>query len=366
VSLETEIERKSRAEFEVVALSDLGAVRTINEDSVYGKAFAPGTPNPWGLSAALLVADGLGGHDSGEVASGMARSHIHQTLNLSEATDNVGDADLPELLAVLIQDINREIHAATLKGTGARPATTLTLCVIRGDRYHIGHVGDTRAFLIGETSIRQITEDDTWVGDAIRRGKMTPEEADRSPFRGHLMKAVGLAPSIASSYFTGGLAPGDLIAVCSDGLSEYVKPEEMWHEFRYTTSLEQSCEVLIGQARERGGHDNISLVACGRVHRVNPDPGDAPSGVVVEAQRSAAPPPSAITGSLRETVVGEIPGLSQPDMTSVPPLAPAADVAGRTDAPQTDPGERKRFVWLGILIVAIVAICAVAIFYLRR
>ena len=250
---------------EIGATTDVGLVRELNEDTILARALPPGIGNPWQLTSVLMVADGLGGHQAGEVASQMAGEAIQQIFVLGQAEswvpDDVTPADVRQRITDAIRQVNDLVHAQSGETSGAaRPATTLTLCLTREDEYHIGHVGDTRAYLIRDAEITQITADDSWVGEAVRRGQMTHDEAQSSPFRNQLLKTVGTAPTVEPTIYSGRIHADDVLLLCSDGMTEYVASEEMLHEVSCRPTLQAACDQLVAHARERGGHDNISVV----------------------------------------------------------------------------------------------------------
>ena len=252
-------------EMEIGATTDVGLVRELNEDTILARTLPPGIGNPWQLTSVLMVADGLGGHQAGEVASQIAGETIQQIFVLGQADswvpDDVTPADVRQRIIVAIRQVNDLVHAQSGEASGAaRPATTLTLCLTRDGEYHIGHVGDTRAYLIRDAEITQITADDSWVGEAVRRGQMTEDEAQSSPFRNQLLKTVGTAMTVDPTLYSGRTHVGDVLLLCSDGMTEYVGPSEMLQASSCSQTLQEACDQLVALARERGGHDNISVV----------------------------------------------------------------------------------------------------------
>lgn len=316
--------------------TDVGQVRELNEDTVWALRFdstGNGPANPWGLRAALLVADGVGGHAAGEVASGkageLARRHLTAPDLAPENAPNI-PLDAPvvrERLAAIVQDINAAVYTlpAGMEGNAGRPATTLTLCLLRSDSIAIAHVGDSRAYHVRPTdeqasgvTATQVTDDHSFVGEAVRRGQMTEEDARRSPFRSQLTRAIGSEESVEASFYSVRWEPGDLLIVCSDGLSEYVMPDEIAAlaanvQVRDDESipgdgdaplpdLHALCADLIARANRRGGRDNIS-VAVARCEgpemwhvTVPMPPADPPQAVRAERANS----PEADTGKAEE------------------------------------------------------------------
>ncbi|MDQ3813163.1 MAG: protein phosphatase 2C domain-containing protein, partial [Armatimonadota bacterium] len=257
---------------EIGVVTDTGRVRKSNEDTVEAQLLDADAPNPWQLAALLLVADGMGGHRAGEVASRLAADMVRQIF-LTDQAQGLAASDLtgPNLLkrvAETIRYVNQVVYKQG-SGTGTnRPGTTLTLCLVRPDEYAIAHVGDSRAYLIRPSRIEQITQDDSWVAEAVRRGEMTEEEARHSWFRSQLTKAIGTQRELEPSVHRGIWHAGDVLLLCSDGLTEYVAPNEIMDVVHESHSLQAACAHLVRLANERGGQDNISVVAA----RLNESP----------------------------------------------------------------------------------------------
>ena len=246
---------------QIGAVTDVGQVREHNEDSVLAHRFPLG--HPWGLSALLLVADGVGGRDAGEVASRLGLETLWRWFGEPCLPPPVSGAGMPRpsmitaALHTAIQDANAAVRSAA--GQGGSPASTLTVCLIRPGEVFIGHVGDSRAYLITGKEIIQLTDDDSLVADAVRRGQMTPEEARHSPYRNQILKALGVEDSIAASVHQHSLPHGAALLVCSDGLSEYVDSDELREVFFRYSVPQDACVDLVRLANVRGGHDNISV-----------------------------------------------------------------------------------------------------------
>ena len=246
---------------QIGAVTDVGQVREHNEDSILAHNFLPG--HPWGLNALLLVADGVGGRDAGEVASRLGLETLWRWFGDPCLPPPVSGAGVPgpsmvtAALQTAIQDANTAVRSAA--GQGGAPASTLTVCLIRPGEVFIGHVGDSRAYLLTGKEVLQLTDDDSLVADAVRRGQMTPEEARHSPYRNQILKALGVEGSIAPSVHQHSLPRGAALLVCSDGLSEYVEGDELREVvFRYSVP-QDACVDLVRLASVRGGHDNISV-----------------------------------------------------------------------------------------------------------
>jgi protein phosphatase len=251
---------------EIGVATDVGRKRELNEDAIMGQILVEGAGNPWRLAALIAVADGMGGHDGGEVASGLAGSMIQRIFasdhNGSFTQEEVSGQDLLRRLNQAVRQINQEVHENVPGEGNLRPGTTLTLCLIRPREYCVGHVGDSRAYLIRPGGIEQVTEDDSYVAELVRRGMITEEQARQDEHRNIITKAIGLQPEVEPSVYYGHWQRGDMLLVCSDGLSEYVLAPELLSLAQSGLSPQQLCDRCIQLANERGGHDNISVAVA--------------------------------------------------------------------------------------------------------
>ena len=226
--------------------TDKGLVRKENED-----AFC--IEKDLGL---LAIADGMGGHASGEVASRMAIEILRESLRKE------GEV-LPDRLNSGVKLANRTIYEAAqsqsqLNGMG----TTLTALQLNGNRLSIAHVGDSRAYLIRGGVIEQITDDHTIVSEQVARGIMTREEAARSEMRNILSRALGIAPEVDVDLEELTVSEDDKLVLCSDGLSELVSEDEILLEVQSDNRPEVICNELVNLANQRGGADNITVIVA--------------------------------------------------------------------------------------------------------
>jgi len=232
--------------------TDKGLVRKENED-----AFC--IEKDLGL---LAIADGMGGHASGEVASKMAIEILRESLKKE------GEL-LPERLNSGVKLANKMIYEASrsqsqLNGMG----TTLTAVQLDGNRLSIAHVGDSRAYLIRGGVIEQLTDDHTIVSEQVARGMITREEAARSDMRNILSKALGIAPEVDVDMEELTVSEGDQLVLCSDGLSELISDDEILSEVQSSKRPEIVCDELVDLANQRGGEDNITVIVA-HLHREN-------------------------------------------------------------------------------------------------
>ena len=229
------------------ATSDVGRMRSGNEDSYFCG------------QTVFAVADGLGGHQGGEVASAAAVEPLAR-LDSREFTDPSAAA---EALANAIREGNEAIldRAAddpSLYGMG----TTVTAAAVAGGRHlQLAHVGDSRAYLLREGALDQLTTDHTVVGELVRRGRLTPEQAAIHPERSILTRAVGLDPRVPVDLPDPlALRSGDQLLLCSDGLTEAVDDDQLTELLSAAPDGQAACRSLIDAANDAGGPDNITVV----------------------------------------------------------------------------------------------------------
>jgi serine/threonine protein phosphatase PrpC len=226
--------------------TDVGRLRSGNEDSHFrGRTV-------W------AVADGLGGHQGGEVASAAAVEPL-------AALDGREFADPSEAAEALTEAI-RSGNAAIIDRAAGTPdlwgmGTTVTAAALAGDRFlQLAHVGDSRAYLLRDGSLDQLTTDHTIVAELVRRGRLTPDQAAVHPERSILTRAVGLDPTIpVDTPDPLALHPGDQVLLCSDGLTEAV-PDPDIAQLLGTADGPAACQALIDAANTAGGPDNITVV----------------------------------------------------------------------------------------------------------
>jgi len=230
----------SRAERTYAGVSDVGRVRAHNEDAVL-------------LSPPLFaVADGLGGHEAGEVASTIA---IEALMDVAPSR---ADA---KALGRAVRTANRAVIDAAKDGIGEEGmGTTLTAAVIEGSRIAIAHVGDSRAYLYHDDVLERITEDHSMVADMIRRGTLTEEEAREHPNRSVITRALGSDPNMYADPFEVSANPGDRLVMCSDGLTTMLTGTQIAETLTAYIDPETAARALVDAANAAGGQDNISVV----------------------------------------------------------------------------------------------------------
>jgi len=243
----------------VMAATDTGRVRDHNEDDYVA---LDGEESPPGVDALLVVADGMGGHAAGEVASKMTVDGIVQSLNDQgqEASKLEGNA-FGVFLGKVLEDVNQNVWQAAQEDDKRGMGTTCTLAAIRGDQLFLAHIGDSRAYLLRDGELHQVSKDHSWVEDAVDQGVITREEARTHPNRNVITRAIGLDPQPEIDTSVMPLADGDLLLLCSDGLNSMI-PDEDIHRILTGSGPEEVCQALIDAANNHGGHDNTTVVVA--------------------------------------------------------------------------------------------------------
>ena len=237
--------------------TDIGRVRDHNEDSILALGREQSPP---GIDALLVVADGMGGHAAGEVASGITISHISEHFGSGEfATDCVGG--LEDALRTLIQDVNNLVQSAAQDDDKRGMGTTCTVAVIKDKRLYYAHVGDSRAYLFRNGELNQITHDHSWVEEMVRAGAISREAARTHPNRNMITRAIGLGADVVVDTGSCALYDEDLIILCSDGLNSMLSDEDIQSAVEMS-SHETVCVALIEAANQAGGQDNISVTVA--------------------------------------------------------------------------------------------------------
>jgi protein phosphatase len=203
----------------------------------------------------FAIADGMGGAQAGEVASGLAAAA------LTERRNGVGSGE--RCVSELIQEANRRVHErASTDAATMGMGTTITVALVEPDgRVVFGHVGDSRAYLLRESRLEQLTDDHTLVAELVRRGELSPSDAEVHPQRSVITRALGTDPDVDIDTFALAGQPGDVVLLCSDGLSSMVPAaaiEQLLHQHR--GDLQTAGKALIHAANRGGGEDNITTV----------------------------------------------------------------------------------------------------------
>ena len=322
----------------MAVLSDTGRRRRRNED-----AFVCAPP-------LFAVADGMGGAQAGEVASGLAAAVLEE---------GAGDERGEERVASLIQEANRRVFQrsnedAATSGMG----TTMTVALVdsSGGTIAFGHVGDSRAYRVRDGLLEQLTDDHSLVGELVRSGKLSPEEAEVHPQRSVITRALGTEPDVDVDTFTVEARPDDLYLLCSDGLTDMVSADEIFSILNGSDDLEVAARALIEAANAGGGEDNITVV----LFQIG-DRGE----VEQTAQMPVATEPESVEDE-EDTLSGldPVPVVD----TAVIPAAVVEEHMQRVEAetPPAPPRPRRRMLPLILLVLLIAALIVLAAWGLSR
>ena len=230
--------------------SDIGRMRSQNQDSVFASDKPVGK-----LPNLLIVADGMGGHKAGDFASRYAVEKLVECIS-----ESVYEHPLL-IVSDAIRVVNRRIYEKSqdyeeYRGMG----TTLTLAFVdEASKLHVFQVGDSRLYLISDT-IRQITKDHSYVEEMYRKGLITRDSEEYQSKKNIITRALGSHDYTAADIFEEPVVPGDLLLLCSDGLTNMVGDDAIFEIAKGAASLEEKTNVLIEQANENGGQDNISVI----------------------------------------------------------------------------------------------------------
>jgi PPM family protein phosphatase len=226
--------------YQWASASHTGLVRSNNEDAAY-----PATSGASSDASLFIVADGMGGHVAGEIASRIA---------VDTAVDIVGNPG---------QRVVGANHALLLEVAAnqelAGMGTTMTLLEIKGEVAHIAHVGDSRAYLLRDGILRQLTVDHTVAAEYVAAGRISPEEAQNHPQRNMITRALGLTQNLVVDEIEEPVQPGDRFLLCSDGVNSMLTDQQIAEQLGVDTP-EEAVWALIEAANSAGGHDNITAV----------------------------------------------------------------------------------------------------------
>lgn len=307
---------------EVAQLSDTGRVRHHNEDR------SVATPD------LLAVADGMGGAKAGEVAAQVA----------VEAVAALGPAAGADEVRTALERANRAIRRMAREDPDkSGMGTTMTAAMLRGGRLDVVHVGDSRAYLWRGSTLSQITEDHSVVAELVRRGSITAEEAETHPHRNVITRALGAEAEVQADLMSTDLREGDVVLVCSDGLSSYVSEAAVAEVLASSGTLAEAARALVARANDAGGVDNVTVV-LGRVGVGVLGPwGDTVETPAVPAD-GAGP-----EGTSRMRVLGGVHGHAGAERTGMGPAPPPRVL---------EPAGRRRSRLAPVLVGALVVVAA--------
>ena len=234
--------------------TDQGLVRANNEDNLY-------LDEKLGL---LVVADGMGGHASGETASQLAVNIIRDYFQKAQAI--IGDFD--SSYSEVTNKLKSAIHLANIAVFEAAQSspqltgmgTTIAAALLNGNKLSIAHIGDSRVYLIRAGNIEQLTDDHSIVNEQVKRDLITKEEAIKSDMKNILTKALGISPDTEPDLNELTVFDGDILLLCSDGLTTMVTDEAILEIISFAENPDAACDSLISAANNNGGKDNITVL----------------------------------------------------------------------------------------------------------
>ncbi len=234
----------------VGARSDVGMIRSGNEDNFFAEADE--------RRGVFVVADGMGGHAAGEVASEMAVQIIaRHLLPLASVLEPGADARMNQAL----MDANRAIYDRMLAEVDKQGmGTTASVLALSDNRFLIGQIGDSRIYLLRDGALRQITKDHSYVQEQVDAGLLTPEQARYHPYSNVITRCVGASETVEADLYVGDVVPGDVFLVCSDGLTGMVDDRRLQQLLLARSGPGRIVDALIAEANGRGGLDNITAI----------------------------------------------------------------------------------------------------------
>lgn len=236
----------------VFAKTDLGKARDINEDFYY-------IANKDDEIKLYILADGMGGYNGGEIASRLATASVKSYIETNFPQIEHDKEGILKLIGSSIEYANMIVYDkakenAELENMG----TTLEVCLIYNNKAFIGHIGDSRIYRMRQEFIRKLTTDHSYVEQLVKDGTITKEEAQNHPKKNMLMKALGCTPYVEPDLMVKGFLKGDALLMCSDGLTNMVKEQEIYEYVK--EDIETCCDKLVQRANEMGGYDNITVI----------------------------------------------------------------------------------------------------------
>ena len=338
---------------EIRAATDLGMKRTQNEDS-HGCWIPDSEDERRRRGMLLVVADGMGGSQAGEVASRLAVQTVIQVYR-----EGAGASPLDDLYRA-VDAANHVVHAESVAHPQmAGMGTTCTALVVRGSDAFLSHVGDSRAYLAQNGRLRQLSQDHSLVAQLVRDGQLTAEQARSDPRRNVVTRSIGVGAQVEidAQRFEGLLREGDTLLMCSDGLHGLVNDDELL-DVMSVSNLEDACLRAISMANARGGHDNITVLMA----RARPDSVPQEQQIEVETSgRSSTHETDHHRDDVEHTQI--FAPMRRPRADEVDGDEPVSrTVRSRSAAAEDAPSRRRTMMWLLIaLVVLLLAIGAAAL-----
>lgn len=238
------------------AKTDIGKAREMNQDFIYVSEEINGM-------RLCILADGMGGYNGGEIASKLATNSAKYYIEGNFGAIVPTLENIENLIRKAMNYANEVVYEKSKENEELEQmGTTLEICIMYGNKVYIGHIGDSRIYRIRNNIIRRITTDHSYVETLVKDGTITREEAFSHPKKNMLIKALGCAGEIEPDITAKGFLPGDKILMCSDGLTNMLKEDEIYNIVE--ENIEEACNKLVEKANEQGGYDNISVIIVER------------------------------------------------------------------------------------------------------
>lgn len=234
--------------------TDVGVIRKQNEDGFFFRQLSDGS------RGYAIVCDGMGGANAGEVASAMTVKSFAEKADVL-LKEEMDVAAMRSLILEAAEDANQLVfRQAASDDSLAGMGTTFVCMLYNGTDIVIGNIGDSRAYLLNAEEMSQVTVDHSLVQEMVDRGELNPLQAQRHPSRNVITRALGVDEKVLCDLFNLSPAPGQFVLLCSDGLTGEVSEPEIYYEIFQAENPDTACDRLIEMAKQRGGHDNITLV----------------------------------------------------------------------------------------------------------
>lgn len=237
-----------------------GMVREINEDSYNIVAGYPDVP------VSFIIADGMGGHNSGEIASKMAVDLAsHHIMEVSGGLPEESAESADELLLTVINGIMQRVNAEVYEKSKESEihhgmGTTLILAVVHHRKLYIGHIGDSRVYLVRDGKIERLTVDHSFIEELVRNGSLTREEAENHPKKNLITRALGCSECIQADTYVYDIREKDIFMLCTDGLTNMLSEKEITEILMEADDPQFACSRLVSLANDKGGEDNITVI----------------------------------------------------------------------------------------------------------
>lgn len=266
--------------------SHTGLVREINEDSYL--VLAPPAVSP-PVDGLLLVADGVGGTNAGEVASGVLVESFQKWFRDNSYIEQVHyNPSHPDYFIAALKDLLEQVNERLYRMAATRPewssmGTTATAALLSNGRLYLGHVGDTRVYLMRGGVLQQLTTDHSWVADEVAAGRLTEAQALEHPRRNVINRVLGTSPLLRVDRNAYDVEPGDVFVLTTDGLTGLVNDGEIRAILLGARGLQEACHQLVNLANQRGGHDNVTVIIAQVMAGEGKARGIGPDGVAIQS-----------------------------------------------------------------------------------